>query len=59
MIGTGSAEFSQARPINAVDEAQHLLVILHCSDETLVYRDLPAQPGDEPGDHPPSLIRCR
>src|SRR3954465_15082913 len=43
MIRARSSEVGQSWPIIAVDEPQHLLVILHRADESFVNGELPAK----------------
>jgi len=44
MVGAGSAELGEARGVGGVNEAEDFLVVLNGADETLLLRNLAAQP---------------
>ena len=58
MVGAARAEFGQTRRVLGIHEAQNLFIVLHRRDETLLLRNLAAQPRQNRGKNFQALFGC-
>ncbi len=56
VVGAGRAELRETRAVDAVDEAQHLRVVLHRAHEAPLDGDLAPEPREDLGQEAPPLV---